>query len=205
MADIKIGGKLRNVQDPNGVIADASQITYDENSSVSDKLKTIPQKADIEKIVQESGLSTPYSEADGSDIDYISTNGYYKLTNAKNYPEGTSANGYLSVSVLDKSEQLKQVWESNGFSASRYAKYDNAVINESNVKVLDSEGNEVEQIWDGTTLYLEAGSTYTLSGYVYGNIVIHSTAEDQTTVDTTVLKLNGLSIYSPSTDRKSVV
>ena len=85
MADIKIGGKLRNIQDIKGTIADASQISFNETDIATEL-----------ELLKENTSKQVMTTITSADIDYIITPGVYNIENASNAP-GSKNSGILAV------------------------------------------------------------------------------------------------------------
>lgn len=178
---IKVGGRFKNILDTKGAIADANQIEYsaEDNSSVFDKIK------ELESAKVENNLVS----LENSDLNKIKEVGNYKITNCKNSPSEIT-DGYLNVSKFSNDETIKQIWEHSGEYAFRYASLIDEISKESDV-LIEGDGAELNE----QELAIYAGSNVSLSGYLYGHIVI-KLKEGETSPKSTTITLAGLKIMS---------
>jgi len=181
---VKVGGTLVNVLDPNGTIADASQIEVD-NKTLAAKL------AEMDQAIAETGSSgveiVELESANLNDDSLLNKNIIYNIKQAENSPIGTAG----KLSVIETESGWYQSWQAEEGVAYRIANYGNG--EESDVTV---DGPEGWTLKDGV-LSLPAQETYTLSGYLNGRIEI--TADNPESLQNeTVIILNGLYINSNS-------
>lgn len=131
-----------------------------------------------------------YQELATGSLNTLIETGIYKITQASDIPEGTAAEGTLSVTKLNDTK-VNQVWQSSLNNAQRILDTTSGTTNIFKVNGITVPQGEVQ---------LPACGTYELQGNLIGHIVIGNNEAKDTLNNRTKIILNGVNIRSDVND-----
>lgn len=176
MAIIKVDGKLQTTM-ADGILADASQITYDGNKTIKEKLDNI------------SNIETKMISDISLEDEKILDDGQYEIKNAFNAPDGKD--GLLKTVKFKDSNQWLQTWNSGKSYSTRILKYFKDVSNVKIYRINNGVKEEyIPKIRENNVLVLEAENEYEISGYLKGSLCIDKEPRDVAAGSTKIILNN---------------
>ena len=136
-----------------------------------------------------------YKELSEASLNDMKEQGVYKIAAASDVPETTAASGTLHVNTLD-STHYEQLWYSDSNWGRRIVESDSPAPTPTETYTLIINGTSyTSNNIKATTVSLQAGAEYDVSGDLYGHIEILSAT---TPAGPTKIRLKGVNILSDS-------